>query len=156
VWSLRVSVPVKPALSIDGEFTRSGALESGPPNAFFRERRRDVVAAVYARFGLWRNGIVAVYPVVGIGVVKPTRQLFGVVFDPATGEWSDRRLSDVDYPTYPHTFALSWGSDVWIGTGRFAIVPEFRAQEHFGDPSPWLAARIRRTVYGTVGLRYRF
>lgn len=156
MWSVRVSIPIRPALSIDGEFSRSGIVESGPAGAFFRERRKDTVAAVYARVAVWRKGIVAIHPVVGLGVVKPTRQLIGVTFDPSSGEWSERRLSDTGYPTYPHTWALSWGSDVWFGTGRLAIVPEFRAHEHFGDPSPWLAARILRTVYGTVGVRYRF
>ena len=155
VWAVKLAVPVAQALSIEGEFAQSGVLESGG-SAFFRERRRDVVGAVYARVNLWRKGIVSVSPVLGVGVVKPTRQLFGIAVDPATGEMTDRRLSDEGYPKYPHTWAWSWGSDVWIGTGRVAIVPEFRAHEHLDDPSPWLAARIVRTMYATVGLRYRF
>jgi hypothetical protein len=159
VWSMRVATPITSVVSLEAEYTRSGAVDGSSArvaNPVFRERRRDHIAAVYARVGLWRKAAFAVYPIAGIAVVKPTRQLSGATFDVATGAWKEQPLSDAGYPAYPHTLAFSWGADAEIGGRSFAVVPSIRAHEHLSDVSPWIAARIMRTVYGSVGLRYRF
>jgi hypothetical protein len=159
LWSLNVSVPLTSTIAIDGEFTRSGIVESSSARVarpVFRERRRDAVAAVYARIELWRKGVFAVAPVAGFGLVKPTRQVFATTLDLTSGAQNEYRLTDADYPVYPHTWAFSWGCDVTLGSRHVAVVPGFRAHEHFANPSPWLAANISRTVYGSVGVRYTF
>jgi hypothetical protein len=159
VWSLRVAAPIKGSLSVEAEFTRSTAVEGSSARVtrpLFRERRHDHVAAVYARVSLWRRNAFAVYPVVGVGLVKPTRQLSGLTLNAATGEWNERALDDSTYPTYPHTLALSWGGDAEFGGRTIAVVGGLRAHEHARDVSPWKAARIVRTSYGSVGVRYRF
>jgi hypothetical protein len=159
LWSLNVTVPLTSFIALEGEFTRTGVVESSSARVarpLFRERRRDTVGAVYARVELWRKGFFAVAPVAGLGIVKPTREIFATTLDMATGASTEQRLPDTDYPTYPHTWAFSWGVDATFGTRHVSVVPAFRAHEHFSNPSPWLAAEIMRTVYGSIGVRYTF
>jgi hypothetical protein len=130
-WMVGGGVFVASVMSIEGELSSTGWMESTQPSRYgmtFNEERRDRFGSLLARFGFPRGGRFRIEPVAGLIVTRPEAWSQVDYFD-----FSSPAILLQRGPRLQHqldtTVGITFGCDVRVGGRHVALLPYFRMSD---------------------------
>lgn len=158
----RVTIGLNRWVSLDVEGSVTGETTSRDYNRRadwqWREVRREITAAAYARVHVWSHDWIAVEPVAGAGVIRPRVEGWQRHYNPLVNqysEWSRGLSGQFGYGGFYAPYDLgvfAFGVDVPIGTRRIAVVPEVRTYVPFHESG---GARSDGGVHTRIAVGFR-
>lgn len=160
----RVTVSLSRWVSVDVEGSVTGETTSRDYNRRadwqWREVRREITAAAYARVHVFSHDWIAVEPVAGIGILKAPVEGWQRHYNPFARQYSEWRRGEPGQYGYDGFYApydlwvFGFGVDVALGTRRLALVPEVRTMVPFTSAGGASDGGVQ--TRGALGIRVGF
>ena len=160
----RVSIRLSRWISLDAEGSVTGETTSRDYNRHtdwqWREVRREITAAAYARLHAWSDGWASVEPVAGVGFLNAPVQGWQRHYNPLISQYSEWRRGEPGQYGYDGFYApydlwvVGLGVDVALGSRRLAVVPEVRVMIPFTSAGGTFDSGVQTRA--ALGLRAGF
>jgi len=161
--SVRVTARITERLSIDVEGSGTGLREGREyqrrADWQWREDRRELSLGAYLRARVFTTRMATVEPVAGVSRLMPRVRGYQRRYDPFQGSYGPWGREEgilgfngfYTHETRP-AWMLSFGTDVTVGSRRFAVVPEFRVLVPFYEGNgPGVHTRLGIGIRVAVG-----